>query len=118
MTEANEEAARKTLAENKEARAKGEEDRERMAKGKPTPTQEENDLAALGAPVREKADDGSGPDKAIEEMKKKQDEAAKKRQEAREGHHTKESHSESDKESQADKPASGDYRTRQQTPRK
>jgi hypothetical protein len=31
-------------------------------KGKPTPTQEENDLAVLGAPVFEKEDDGSGPD--------------------------------------------------------
>lgn len=29
--------------------------------GTPTPTQEENDLAALGVPFDEHADDGSGP---------------------------------------------------------
>jgi hypothetical protein len=31
---------------------------------KPTPTQEENDLAASGVPVTEHEDDGSGPDPA------------------------------------------------------
>ena len=31
-------------------------------KGKPTPTQEENDLAACGAHIDEHEDDGSGPD--------------------------------------------------------
>jgi hypothetical protein len=34
---------------------------ERM-KGKPTPTQAENDLAMMGKMVLEKEDDGSGPD--------------------------------------------------------
>jgi hypothetical protein len=32
------------------------------AKGKPTPTQQENDRAKLGEHVTEKEDDGSGPD--------------------------------------------------------
>jgi hypothetical protein len=36
---------------------------ERM-KGKPTPTQAENDAAMLGKHVHEKEDDGSGPDLA------------------------------------------------------
>ena len=113
MPEAYEEAAHKTLEENKEARAKSDKEREEMAKGKPTPSQEENDLAALGAPVREKADDGSGPDKAQEAMKKKYDEEDKKRKEAREKAKEHET-----RESQADKPAAGGYQTRQSTPKR
>lgn len=35
---------------------------ETMSKGRPTPTQEENDLAALGATITKHDDDGSGPD--------------------------------------------------------
>ncbi|WP_028164117.1 hypothetical protein [Bradyrhizobium elkanii] len=53
------EAAKKKLAEAREARDK---ESERMAKAKPTPTQEENDLARLGVYVGEHEDDGSGPD--------------------------------------------------------
>ena len=117
MTEAHEEAARKTLDEHKDARAKSDKEREDMAKGKPTPTQEENDLAALGAPVKDKEDDGSGPDKAQEEMKKKHEEAEKKRKEAREKAGEGHSEGHSTRESQADKPAAGGYQTRQSTPK-
>jgi hypothetical protein len=35
---------------------------EKLSKGKPTPTQEENDLAAQGEHITEHEDDGSGPD--------------------------------------------------------
>jgi hypothetical protein len=53
------EAAKKQLAEDREARAKAQAE---QRKGKPTPTQEENDLTALGVPVTEHEDDGSGQD--------------------------------------------------------
>jgi hypothetical protein len=33
--------------------------------GRPTPTQEENDMAALGHPIIPRSDDGSGPDPRI-----------------------------------------------------
>jgi hypothetical protein len=35
---------------------------EKLSKGRPTPTQEENDRAKLGEHVLEHEDDGSGPD--------------------------------------------------------
>jgi hypothetical protein len=65
MTDPNQatnDAAKKQFAEDKAARAKQDEQRERNMKGKPTPTQEENDLAVLGAHITEHEDDGSGPD--------------------------------------------------------
>lgn len=49
--------ADKRLAD--ESRRQGD---ERLSKGKPTPTQEENDRAKLGEHVLDKEDDGSGPD--------------------------------------------------------
>lgn len=55
------ETARKVLAEDKARRDKA---KERVT-GKPTPTQEENDLAMLGAHVHEKAPDGSPPDRYL-----------------------------------------------------
>lgn len=56
--------AKKTLAEDKAERAKQDAQRAEMTKGKPTPTQEENDLAMLGGhPDLEP--DGSGPDPHI-----------------------------------------------------
>jgi hypothetical protein len=105
------EAQRKVLADNKEARAKSDEQREAMAKGTPTPTQEENDMAAVGAHVLDKQDDGSGPDRAIEENKKKQEAAKAEREKQRGGaqHET--------RQSEADKPSTGGYQTRQATPR-
>ena len=96
MTDLAADAARKTLAENNEARGKSDSERAKMTKGVPTPSQEENDLASLGAPVKEKADDGSGPDRFVEADKKRNEEAEKRR-----------------KEAQADRPAAGGYQTRQ-----
>ena len=58
MAEVNE-TARRTLAEDKERREKA---GEKMMRGKPTPTQDENDLARLGQPLLEKEPDGSDPD--------------------------------------------------------
>jgi hypothetical protein len=54
--------ARKQLAENRKEidRMKG--DYKERSKGRPTPTQEENDMAALGAHIHKHEDDGSGPD--------------------------------------------------------
>jgi hypothetical protein len=45
------------------------EQRDKMAKGKPTPTQEENDRAISGEQVK-LADDGSGPDPNVPQHKK------------------------------------------------
>jgi hypothetical protein len=55
------ENAKKALAEGKDVRAKQEEQRAAVMKGKPTPTQEENDIAILGGHPELEAD-GSGPD--------------------------------------------------------
>jgi hypothetical protein len=57
------EAAKKQAAENREARAKAvEHHMETVGKSKPTPTQEENDIFALGGHIETHEDDGSGPD--------------------------------------------------------
>jgi hypothetical protein len=54
-------------AHAKETQKKGAEQKEKIVaeayghQGKPTPTQEENDLAALGVPLETHEDDGSGP---------------------------------------------------------
>ena len=56
------EAAKKALAEEKKLADKSRAEYAERAKGKPTPTQEENDLAACGAHILEHEDDGSGPD--------------------------------------------------------
>jgi len=56
------EAAKKQLAENNKILEKSRAEYAERTKGKPTPTQEENDLAALGGHVTEHEDDGSGPD--------------------------------------------------------
>jgi hypothetical protein len=53
--------AKKLLAEDKTVRAAQDAQRAQVTKGKPTPTQEENDIAILGGHP-ELADDGSGPD--------------------------------------------------------
>ena len=56
-------ATRKRLADERSAREKKQaEQRDAMAGVKPTPTQEENDLAASGEPVTEHEPDGSPPD--------------------------------------------------------
>jgi len=56
------EAARKALAEDKQALEKTRAEYAQRMAGKPTPTQEENDMAKLGAQILEHEDDGSGPD--------------------------------------------------------
>ena len=56
------EALKKQEHEQREAREKVQnEQRANLAKGKPTPTQEENDRARMGEQVK-LAEDGSGPD--------------------------------------------------------
>jgi hypothetical protein len=81
------EAAVKTANDTLEAQRKerefnnAEADR-RMNQTKPTPTQQENDLARLGVPVLEKEDDGSGPDPTTltpEEQRKLREETDKRR---------------------------------------
>jgi hypothetical protein len=56
------ENAKRQLEKDREASERSRAEFAERTKGKPTPTQEENDLAVLGAPVFEKEDDGSGPD--------------------------------------------------------
>jgi hypothetical protein len=76
MTDATLEAAKKKVAEDREARQKAQQEHTtKMAGVKPTPTQDENDMAAVGAHVHEKEDDGSGPDPLVEENKKRAEEA-------------------------------------------
>lgn len=61
--EATNKANADTLKNQRDERAKlNAEADKRMSESKPTPTQEENDLARLGSPVLEKEPDGSGPD--------------------------------------------------------
>jgi hypothetical protein len=54
--------AKKQLAEEQKASNKSREEFAERMKGKPTPTQEENDLHALGAHFPEHEPDGSAPD--------------------------------------------------------
>jgi len=87
------EAAAKTAQDTLDAQAKerafnnSEADR-RMNQTKPTPTQQEIDLARLGHPVMEKEDDGSGPDPGMlspEDQRKLRDETDKRRASAASG---------------------------------
>jgi hypothetical protein len=56
------EAARRQLEENNRIVEESRRQYAERSRGKPTPTQEENDRAALGDHLLEKEDDGSGPD--------------------------------------------------------
>lgn len=56
------ENARRQLEENNKIVEESRRQYAERMKGKPTPTQEENDRAALGEHVVEKEDDGGGPD--------------------------------------------------------
>ena len=56
------ELAKKLVAEDKKVADHSRQQYAERAKGKPTPTQEENDLAAHGAHITEHDEDGSGPD--------------------------------------------------------
>ena len=73
-------AAKEQLDKSNEAKAKAVEEAYANG-GTPTPTQEENDLAALGVHTDEHADDGSGPSPQFEMVNtaqtKKQSEAGK-----------------------------------------
>lgn len=64
MAEQNEanERARKAVEQDKELLEVSRKEFAERMKGKPTPTQEENDLAMCGAHILEHEDDGSGPD--------------------------------------------------------
>jgi hypothetical protein len=68
---------RKKLADERAAREKASKEGAKAAgEVKPTPTQEENDLAASGVHVAEHEDDGSGPDPTSAQAKEaKQSEA-------------------------------------------
>jgi hypothetical protein len=58
------EEAKKKLGEERKAREEASKAsaKEGLPASKPTPTQEENDLAVMGCNVMEKEDDGSGPE--------------------------------------------------------
>jgi len=58
----NEAAARQRLAQEREATDRSRQQFHDLTRGKPTPTQEENDLAACGQHFHLHEDDGSGPD--------------------------------------------------------
>lgn len=63
MADAQGTAQQKQLVKDgAEAKAKSVEDAKQATSGKPTPTQEENDLAKVGIPVETHEDDGSGPE--------------------------------------------------------
>jgi hypothetical protein len=61
------EIARQRLQQDKEIADRSRQEYAERAKGKPTPTQEENDLAAHGAHILEHAADGSPPDPYMQE---------------------------------------------------
>jgi len=61
-TKQRNEAAKKQLASDKEARQRSNEEYQKRMKGRPTPTQEECDLIKLGAAPDSLEPDGSEPD--------------------------------------------------------
>ncbi len=87
----NTEAAHQRIADAKEASDRSRAEYADRMKGKPTPTQQENDLAAEGAHILEHEHDGSDPDPHVVATKKS---------------------------SEAKKPTGGQYQTRQATPPK
>jgi hypothetical protein len=70
------EAAKKTVAAEKAATDKSRAEYASRTKGKPTPTQEENDLAVCGAHILEHEPDGSDPDPNVTPTATKSVEAA------------------------------------------
>ena len=96
------EQVNKVLEANKEASEKSRKEAQDKMKGKPTPTQEENDRAKLGEHITEHEDDGSGPEPHAEqnaEALRRQTGAASEA-----------------KTSEANKPGTGSYQTRQSRP--
>jgi hypothetical protein len=63
------EHAKKQLVEDKKLSDKSKQEYAEKTKGKPTPTQDENDLAALGAHITEHEHDGSNPDPNVPEQR-------------------------------------------------
>jgi hypothetical protein len=64
--DASTENAKKVLAEEQKATEKSRADFAERMKGKPTPTQEELNMSALGAHILEHEEDGSGPDPSVQ----------------------------------------------------
>ena len=62
MADEQEAVAKKQMAADKQAHDKVLQQHKEMEKWRPTPTQDENDMAKMGIHVLNKADDGSGPD--------------------------------------------------------
>lgn len=62
MANSDMEAAKKAVAKDAELANRSKEEFAARTKGKPTPTQSENDLAACGAHIQEHEADGSDPD--------------------------------------------------------
>jgi hypothetical protein len=60
--DATTELARKLVEEDKKVADHSRAEYARLSKGRPTPTQQENDMAMHGAHILEHEDDGSGPD--------------------------------------------------------
>ena len=73
------EQAKKQYEEEKKVTEKVRADSAARLKGKPTPTQEENDLAALGAHILEHESDGSDPDPGLTPAATKHLEASQSR---------------------------------------
>ena len=95
MADAAETQAKETVAKSNEVKAHQVE--QAYHASTPTPTQEENDLAALGVHTDEHADDGSGPSPQFEMVNVARDEKKTK-------------------QSEAHKPSGGNYQTRAATP--
>jgi hypothetical protein len=72
------EVAKRQLAEDQKATEKSRQDFVERTKGKPTPTQEENDLAVLGAHFHEHEPDGSDLDPNVTLNKKNLEPESKK----------------------------------------
>jgi hypothetical protein len=62
------EAAKKAVADDKKLSDKSRAEFVERTKGKPTPTQEENDLAVCGAHILEHEPDGSDPDPNVKSL--------------------------------------------------
>jgi hypothetical protein len=92
MDEAQEQAARDKLAKGNEAREKAQAEMAKRANWKPTPTQEECDLVAMGVPVDKvgHAPSGAGPDPHYERSRAMWPAARKAAEGAPEGEHTRE----------------------------
>jgi hypothetical protein len=86
----NTERARQLLAEERKVSDRAREEYAERMKGRPTPTQDENDRAACGEHIAKHDDDGSGPELSW-------------------GPHQR-------KTLEADRPAGGAYQTRQASP--